>query len=204
MKIEVNTQSSIKLIGEKTIYFDPYLINNNYNDADYIFITHSHYDHFSLIDIKKVINNKTKLFVTEDIFNEIKNNFNNDVIMVHPYSKYNDDYVSMEAIPAYNINKPYHLKEYNWVGYVIKVDKIYYIAGDTDITMENSNIKCDIAFIPIGGKYTMDYIEASKLVNKIKPKEVIPIHYGTIVGERALGNSFKELLDKNINCNLYL
>ena len=48
MKIEVNTQSSIKLIGEKTIYFDPYLINNNYNDADYIFITHSHYDHFSL------------------------------------------------------------------------------------------------------------------------------------------------------------
>jgi L-ascorbate metabolism protein UlaG (beta-lactamase superfamily) len=110
----------------------------------------------------------------------------------------------MEAIPAYNINKPYHLKEYNWVGYVIKVDKIYYIAGDTDITMENSNIKCDIAFIPIGGKYTMNYIEASKLVNKIKPKEVIPIHYGTIVGERALGNSFKELLDKNINCNLYL
>src|SRR5574344_1289156 len=176
MKIEVNTQSGIKLIGEKTIYFDPYLINNNYNDADYIFITHSHYDHFSLIDIKKVINNKTKLFVTEDIFNEIKNNFNNDVIMVHPYSKYSDDYVSMEAIPAYNINKPYHLKEYNWVGYVIKVDKIYYIAGDTDITMENSNIKCDIAFIPIGGKYTMDYIEASKLVNKIKPNEVIHIH----------------------------
>ena len=43
--IEINTQSSIKLVFDKTIYFDPYKIEENKHDADIIFITHNHYDH---------------------------------------------------------------------------------------------------------------------------------------------------------------
>ena len=35
--ILVNTQSSIKIIGDKIIYFDPYLIKDITNDADIIF-----------------------------------------------------------------------------------------------------------------------------------------------------------------------
>ena len=44
--IVVNTQSSIKLVLDKVVYFDPYKIEDNVNDADIIFITHDHYDHF--------------------------------------------------------------------------------------------------------------------------------------------------------------
>ena len=38
----------------KKIYIDPFKISENYGDADYIFITHDHYDHFSPEDIEKV------------------------------------------------------------------------------------------------------------------------------------------------------
>ena len=52
--IRVLCHSSIKFEKEKTIYFDPFKVDKNYNDADIIFITHSHYDHFSEEDILKV------------------------------------------------------------------------------------------------------------------------------------------------------
>ena len=51
--LEVLCHSSIRISGEKIIYFDPFKIEKNYNDADYIFCTHSHYDHFSEEDIRK-------------------------------------------------------------------------------------------------------------------------------------------------------
>ena len=54
--ITLNYQSSIRIEKNgKVIYFDPYKIESNSNDADYIFITHSHYDHYSEDDIKKVM-----------------------------------------------------------------------------------------------------------------------------------------------------
>ena len=37
----------------------------------------------------------------------------------------------------------------------------------------------DLAFIPIGGNYTMDVKDAVKAVDFIKPKKVVPMHYGT-------------------------
>ena len=55
--IEVLIHSSIKINKGKVIYIDPYKIDKEYNDADFIFITHSHYDHFSEKDIIKVIKN---------------------------------------------------------------------------------------------------------------------------------------------------
>ena len=56
------------------------------------------------------------------------------------------------------------------------------ISGDTDITPENRKIKCDVAFISVGGTYTMDFKESAQLVNEIKPNIAVPIHYGKIVG----------------------
>lgn len=61
--IYVNTRSSIRIMGSKTIYFDPLEIQGNPQDADIIFVTHVHYDHFSPEDIKKVIKDDTKMIV---------------------------------------------------------------------------------------------------------------------------------------------
>lgn len=46
--IEVNTQNSIRIASRVgIIYIDPLAINDEVHDADFILITHDHYDHFS-------------------------------------------------------------------------------------------------------------------------------------------------------------
>ena len=52
--IDVLCHSSIKINKEKIIYIDPFKIDKDYEDADLIFITHDHYDHYSEDDIDKV------------------------------------------------------------------------------------------------------------------------------------------------------
>lgn len=199
-------QSSLRInYNNYIIYFDPYLINNEYNyDADYIFITHSHYDHFSKEDILSIKNSKTKIIIPFELENEISNLgfIKDNILLVRPNENYKVDNINFSTVPAYNINKNFHKKEYNWVGYVINYNnESYYIMGDTDATEESKSVVCDKLFIPIGGTYTMNYIEASELTNIIKPKEVYPIHYGSIVGDISLGEQFSKLIDNNIKVN---
>lgn len=200
--IEINCHSSIKIKSEKTVYIDPFRIEKEKHDADIIFITHNHYDHYSEEDIKKVINDDTVVVAPKTV--NISKNMKN-VIAVEPNEGYEILGIKIETIPAYNINKKFHPKDNNWVGYILELEgQRLYIPGDTDITRENEKVECDIAFVPIGGTYTMDYKEAAELINKIKPKVTIPIHYGSIVGTSKDAISFKDLLDENIECNILI
>lgn len=191
--------SSIRIKGSRIIYFDPFKISSERHDADIVFITHEHYDHFSPEDIDKVYNEKTILVVPESMAeNEILAKYKVKLI-VSPGVKNSLDDVSIKAIPAYNIGKPFHPKENGWVGYVVTMDETkYYVAGDTDITEEAKNVECDVAFLPCGGHYTMDYEEAATLANDIMPKVAVPTHYGSIVGDKENGKKFIELLDNSI------
>lgn len=205
--ISIIHHSSIKFSDNIKIYFDPYEINENNNDADIIFITHNHYDHYSENDIKKIYNANTKFIITKDLEKELLNLGikKENIVTVVPYNNYNVLDISFKTIPAYNINKPFHPKENNWVGYLINYNNFtYYIAGDTDITEDNKLIKCDVAFLPIGGKYTMNYKEAAELTNIIKPKIVVPIHYGLIVGTTEDAIEFSKLINKDITCKILI
>lgn len=195
--IEVLYHSSIRINKGKLIYIDPYHIEKNYNDADMIFITHDHYDHYSEEDIDKIRKNNTIFIVPENLLNKlIKKGINDEnIITLDPGDAENIDGIKVEAIHSYNIDKPFHPKENNWLGYVIEIDGVrYYIAGDTDITEENKKIKCDVAFVPVGGKYTMNFSEAAQLINIIKPKIAVPIHYGSVVGTKQDATDFVKLL----------
>mgnify|MGYP001077921424 FL=1 len=199
--IEVLYHSSIRINKEKTIYIDPFKIDRNYNDADIIFITHDHYDHYSEEDIDKVINENTVIVIPEELLTKVlKKGINkNAIITVKPNQKYMVQGIKFETVPAYNTNKIFHPKENGWVGYVIEINGIkYYIAGDTDITEENKKVKCDVAFVPVGGTYTMDFKEAAQLVNEIQPKVAVPIHYGSVVGTKQNAEEFIKLLHTNI------
>ena len=199
--IEVLYHSSIRINKEKTIYIDPFKIDKNYNDADIVFITHDHYDHYSEEDIDKVINENTTIIIPEELLTKLlKKGINkNAIITVEPNEKYVVQGIKFETIPAYNTNKTFHPKENGWVGYIIIINGIrYYIAGDTDITEENKQVKCDVAFVPVGGTYTMDFKEAASLINEIKSKIAIPIHYGSIVGTEQDAIDFIRLLHPEI------
>ena len=127
------------------------------------------------------------------------------ITLVKPNENYTVKGLSFKTIPAYNTNKNFHPKANNWVGYLVTIDNmIYYIAGDTDITTENKQVKCDVAFVPIGGTYTMDNKEAAKLINEIKPKVAIPTHYGKIIGNISDGQNFAKLINKEIECKIFI
>lgn len=196
--IEVLYHSSIKFNKEKVIYIDPFKIDKNYSDADLIFITHDHYDHYSEEDIDKVKKEDTTIIAPEELLTKLlRKGFRKDcIIIIEPNQKYVVEGIKFETIPAYNTNKQFHPKENEWVGYIIELKGIrYYIAGDTDITEENKKVKCDVALVPVGGTYTMDFKEAAYLINEIKPKIAIPTHYGSIVGTNKDATDFIKLLN---------
>ena len=199
--IEVLYHSSIRIIKNKVIYIDPFKIDKSYNDADIVFITHDHFDHYSEEDIDKVINENTTIIIPEELLTKIlgKGINKNAVITVESNKEYMVQGIKFETIPAYNTNKTFHPKENDWVGYIITLDGIrYYIAGDTDITEENRKVKCDVAFVPVGGTYTMDFKEAAQLINEIQPKIAVPIHYGSVVGTKQDATDFIKLLHSSI------
>lgn len=199
--IEVLYHSSIRINKEKIIYIDPFKINKNYNDADIIFITHDHYDHYSEEDIDKVINENTTIIIPDELLTKLlrKGINKNAIITVEPNKNYMVQGIKFETISAYNTNKTFHPKENGWVGYIITLDDIrYYIAGDTDITEENRRVKYDVAFVPVGGTYTMDFKEAAQLINEIQPKIAVPIHYGSVVGTKQDATDFIKLLHPSI------
>ena len=197
MKIEVIHHASIRLEDEKIIYFDPYDIKEEKRDADYIFITHDHYDHYDEDAIKKVKNNQTKIIVPECLKEK------ENTMVVEPDKEYQIDNLFFQTISSYNINANYHPKEKKYVGYNLLLNNTYYyIMGDTNRTPEADKVKTDVCFVPIGGTFTMDKNEAANYINDLKPKEVIPIHYGKIVGDISLGEEFKEKIKDNIKVTL--
>ncbi|MBO6165372.1 MAG: MBL fold metallo-hydrolase [Eubacterium sp.] len=196
-KIIMNEQNSIRIDAEKKIYIDPYHIEDEPHDADYIFLTHAHYDHFSKESIVKIVKSDTQFVFPKNMGLQFKTTIGKDYkfMKVVPDESYETDDFAFETVKAYNPMKPFHPKMLKNVGYILKLeDTRIYIAGDTDLTQDAKNVKCDIALIPIGGFYTMDYKEAAELINVIKPAYAIPTHYGTAVGKKSDGDDFKKLV----------
>ncbi len=197
-KITVFTQNSIRIdTGAGKVYIDPYKMKDEPKDADLILITHDHYDHFSPEDIVKVLGQNTILVVPEKMVSKVKEipAVVESVETVSPGESYQIGGLEIETVSAYNTIKPFHMKSAGWVGYIIEDAGVrIYIAGDTDATKEAKEVKCDVALVPIGGTYTMDVKKAAELVNEIKPKVAIPVHYGGEVGSPSDGDDFAQLV----------
>ncbi|MFQ6033835.1 MAG: MBL fold metallo-hydrolase, partial [Candidatus Bipolaricaulia bacterium] len=102
--------------------------------------------------------------------------------------------VKIKAVQAYNEHRfrspgqPFHPKGLG-MGVVLEVEgkKLYY-AGDTDSIPEMASLKeeaLDVAFLPIGGTYTMDVPEAAEAAERIRPKIIVPTHYNFLSETRA-------------------
>jgi L-ascorbate metabolism protein UlaG (beta-lactamase superfamily) len=79
------------------------------------------------------------------------------------------------------------------VGYVIALGGVtVYHAGDTDHAPELDDVRTDLAFVPIGGHYTMNATEAGRLVRAIEPRLAVPMHFGFVVGSPSDADRFRE------------
>ncbi|MFH1327151.1 MAG: MBL fold metallo-hydrolase [archaeon] len=186
--------------NSKTIYIDPYMIKEQEEKADIILITHGHYDHCSVEDIKKIIKEGTKIFVTADAQSKVtKFDTPVKIQIVEPGQEIDLGDVKIVTTASYNLDKTFHPKDDSWVGYLIKMnDVIIYHSGDTDFIPEMQKLtgfkgdKKFIALLPVGGRYTMTAEEAVEAAKVIKPNLAIPMHWGSIVGSEEDAKEFVE------------
>ena len=120
--------------------------------ADYLLVTHEHFDHFNKDAIKVLTGDKTRFITNQrcaDMYGSGEIMKNGDKLQIA-----ND--ITIEAVPAYN-----------------------YTEGHTQFHPEMSAIKnIDIAFLPCNQPYTMTPDQLVKAARTIKPKVVFPYHYG--------------------------
>ena len=171
--------------GGKTVYIDPFQVKDP-KKADIIFITHSHFDHMSMDDIRRLETPRTRFVAPRETAAKLKGR---DVMSVEPGKEYEIEGIKFGTVAAYNV-KPtrllFHPKSNGWVGYVIDADgtRVYH-AGDTDLTDEMREVETDLALIPMGGTYTMGIEEAIEAANAIHAKKVAPMHYRSHFGRNG-------------------
>jgi L-ascorbate metabolism protein UlaG (beta-lactamase superfamily) len=187
--IHWNGQSAFRIEdGAIQIYIDPFKLPAGLPKADVIFITHAHFDHFSMEDITKIKVNHTMIVAPKDVASK----FGASAVAVTPGKNYTIGKLKVTTVPAYNLDKKFHPKENKWVGYIITLSngqKIYH-AGDTDFIPEMREIITDIALLPCGGTYTMT---ATQAANSFQPKVLIPMHFGEGLGTVSAGEEVKKL-----------
>jgi L-ascorbate metabolism protein UlaG (beta-lactamase superfamily) len=203
INIQWNGHDGYRLKADnKTIYIDPFKLIQKYNnkkDADLILISHNHFDHLSLEDINNIINSNTKIICAPECVETLKKNYSkNEISPLNPKENIEIKNIKIEGVKAYNVNKNFHPKEDNKIGFIININdlKIYH-TGDTDIIPEMGTIDTDIAFVPVSGTYVMTAEEAARATNEfIKPKKIaIPMHYNSIIGSVKDAETFCNMVN---------
>lgn len=176
------------------IYIDPWRLAPDSVPADIVLVSHDHHDHCSPKDIAQIRRASTVVICnprTAEIIGP-------DVQVIRPWQgAINVGSTSVRAVPAYTLNKAFHDKSFDGLGFVITLMRYdIYFAGDTDLIPEIEKIGCDIALLPVGGVFTMDYSQAAEAVKQLHPRYAVPMHYGQEVrGSKDDGRRFCELVN---------
>lgn len=170
----------------RKLAIDPYNISSKCGKVDYVLITHNHYDHCSIKDISQISDSKTLVIGPPDIQSKIVkiNDVEMQVIEIGDVLDFGG--IKIEALPAYNVDKDFHPKSEDWLGYLVKAgDVIIYHSGDSDKIPEMRNLtgygkkgNNFVVLLPVSGKYVMDVEEAVETASFLNPNLAIPMHYG--------------------------
>ena len=187
--IEWLGHSSFRIRGRDLIYIDPWEVSNPV-PADIILITHGHSDHCSESTIATLLKNDTVIVGPAGCSSKLGGRS----VLMKPGDKRLVRDTFVEAVPAYNTDKPFHPRDDGGLGYIVTIGgtRIYH-AGDTDLIPEMSRIRADIVLLPVSGIYVMGPEEAAKAADLIKAGVAIPMHYGSIVGSDDDARRFAEL-----------
>ena len=182
VKLTWLNHATILLDGSARVIIDPWKVTDA-AEADVVVVSHSHHDHLSVDDVKRDAAAEAAIIAPADCQSQLAGLGTFSVLK--PGTRLEVKGVTVEGVPAYNVQKQFHPKSRNWCGVVITLDgKRFYYAGDTDLVPEMRDLgDIDVALLPVGGTYTMDAEEAATATEWIKPRMIaIPYHWGDIVG----------------------
>lgn len=213
LTVEWVGHSTVAIYGDKNIYIDPFseVLETNPKPADLIISTHAHRDHFDIEAINKISKPETTVLVKKGCDKE-KLTSKHILDIEIDETKFVEN-IEIKALHAYNIKRfrspgvPFHPEGFG-MGVLCTVEGIkFYYAGDTDYIEPMDSLKTeriDVAFLPIGGTYTMDVSDAVEAVCAIQPRKVIPVHYNYIKKTDADPTVFKEKVQKESNVEVIL
>ncbi|MDO4497661.1 MAG: MBL fold metallo-hydrolase [Bacteroidales bacterium] len=153
--------------------------------ADYIFVTHEHFDHLDVKAIEQLTKEGTVIVANPNSAQQLTE----AISMKNGEEKEFKD-MKVEAVPAYNNSadkQQFHSKGRD-NGYVLTIDGLrIYIAGDTEDIPELADLKdIDVAFLPCNLPYTMTPEQLAKAAKTIQPKVLYPYHYSETKIEKVV------------------
>ena len=158
-------------LGQKTINYAAF------PKADYILVTHEHFDHLDAQAIKALQKDGTVILLNPSSQAKLKQG---EALSNGDQRKLRED-ITLQAIPAYNTtpsHAQFHPKGRD-NGYILTLDGFrIYIAGDTEDIPEMKQAEgVDVAFLPCNQPYTMTVAQLAKAARMIQPTVLFPYHY---------------------------
>ncbi len=176
----------------KKLLFDPLITDNpliagkvkpDQIKADYILLTHAHFDHLG--DTEKIARQNNSLIISSA---EIVGYFQKKGIQGHPLNcggKWKFEFGTVKMVNAIHSSSfPDGTYGGPASGFILFIEnKVVYFAGDTAVTKDmeiwGSMYNIYLSFLPVGDNFTMDVEEALLAAKFLKTKKVIPVHYNT-------------------------
>lgn len=173
--------SNVKWLGmagfflddKPSVYIDPYQMAFP-SIGDMVLVTHDHPEHCDPNEIKWLRKGSTVIVCPESCAGK----FIGDIRVVKPGDIINVKGAKIEVMPAFTTNSR-HPAEAGGVGYIITMSdgtRVYHL-GDTGLTPAMKEGIADVLLVPISGANTMNAEQAAEVVNLIKPRVAVPMHW---------------------------
>jgi L-ascorbate metabolism protein UlaG (beta-lactamase superfamily) len=199
LQIQWIAHASFRLAADDVVvYIDPWKLSSPQPDANLVFVSHGHFDHWSAEDVAAVSRDDTTVVGPADVVESLPSGR-----VLTPGDRIESTGACIEGVRAYNVDKDFHPKDNDWLGAVITLGgtRVYY-AGDTDQIPEMDALsEVDVALLPVGGTYTMNSAQAAEACRAIGAKMVVPYHWGDIVGTEDDARAF---VDATAGCDARL
>lgn len=188
----------VRTSGGKSILIDPWVMNNpvapeslkKIDDLDIMVITHGHFDHiFDAVEIGKATNPKVIAQFETAAWLEKKGVVGATGLAFNKGGMVEIDGVQFTMTHADHScgisDGDQIVYGGEAVGYVIRFENGFtiYFSGDTgifgDMALIGEMYKPEVAFLPVGGHYIMEPMQAAKAAQLIGVKTVVPMHFGT-------------------------
>lgn len=212
MKITYHGHSCVQIVaGDKSLVIDPFLTGNELAvtraediQADTILLTHAHGDHMG--DVETIArNNGATVVAIFELANYLAWKGLNTIDM-NIGGSLDLGYAQVKMIQAFHSSGILLPDEQKIIyagmpaGFIVRIGEHTLLhSGDTclfgDMKIIGERHDIDVAFLPIGDRFTMGPEDAMQAAEWLQAKQVIPIHYDTFPPIQQDGDAFARQLE---------